>query len=55
MLSRPKLSSCIYQNRKEKNCVDLVNILAMIDSDMSRKYKVVLMSYFMSNGWQFHG
>ena len=33
MLSRPKLSFCIYQNRKEKHCVDLVNILAMIDSD----------------------
>ena len=32
MLSPPKLSFCINQNHKEKHCVDLVNILAMIDN-----------------------
>ena len=31
MLSPSKLAFCIYQNHKEKNCVDLGNILATIE------------------------
>ena len=43
MLSNPELAFCIYQNHKEKHCVDLVNILAMIDNGK--------VPFFMTNGY----
>ena len=50
MLSNPELAFCIYQNHKEKHCVDLVNILAMIDNGIQKN-----LSALLYDKWLFYG